>query len=63
LLELSNYNVEDGTRMVERSIANGWHGLHPEKQKAKSESKSKMQEQHEDLVSYVMQKRNLLNNG
>jgi hypothetical protein len=61
LLELSDYNVEAGTRLVERSIANGWQGLHPEKQKAKSESKSKMQEQHEDLVSYVMQKRNLLN--
>jgi hypothetical protein len=63
LLELSNYNIEAGTRLVERSIANGWQGLHPEKQKAKSEGKSKMQEQHEDLVSYVMQKRNLLNNG
>jgi hypothetical protein len=61
LLELSNYNVEAGTRLVERSIANGWQGLHPEKQKAKSEGKSKMQEQHEDLVNYVMQKRNLLN--
>jgi DNA-binding transcriptional ArsR family regulator len=63
LLELSDYNVEAGTRLVERSIANGWQGLHPEKQKAKSEGKSKMQEQHEDLVSFVMQKRNLLNNG
>jgi hypothetical protein len=61
LLELSNYNVEAGTRLVERSIANGWQGLHPEKQKAKSEGKSKIQEQHEDLVSYVMNKRNLLN--
>jgi len=61
LLELSNYNVEAGTRLVERSIANGWQGLHQEKQKAKSEGKSKMQEQHEDLVSYVINKRNLLN--
>jgi hypothetical protein len=61
LLELSNYNVEAGIRLVERSIANGWQGLHPEKQKAKSEGKSKMQEQHEDLVTYVMNKRNLLN--
>jgi hypothetical protein len=61
LLELSNYNVEAGIRLVERSIANGWQGLHPEKQKAKSEGKSKVQEQHEDLVTYVMNKRNLLN--
>ena len=61
LLELSNYNVEAGTRLVERSIANGWQGLHLENQKAKSEGKSKMQEQHEDLVSYVINKRNLLN--
>jgi hypothetical protein len=61
LLELSNYNVEAGTRLVDRSIANGWQGLHPDRQKAKSEGKSKIQEQHEDLVSYVMNKRNLLN--
>jgi len=61
LLEKSDYKLDAATRLVERTIAYGWQGLHPEKQKAKSEGKSKMQEQHEDLVSYVINKRNLLN--
>lgn len=61
LLELSNYNLDAATRLVERSIANGWQGLHKEKQQANNTGKNKIEQHHEDLVTYVMNKRNLLN--
>ena len=60
LLEKSDYKLDAATRLVERTIAYGYQGLHPEKEQ-KQTIKNKVQEQHEDLVSYVMQKRTLLN--
>jgi hypothetical protein len=60
LLEKSDYKLDAATRLVERTIAYGYQGLHPEKEQ-KQTIKNKVQEQHEDLVSFVMQKRTLLN--
>jgi ABC-type transporter MlaC component len=61
MLEKSKYNPETALRIVETAVANCWKGLQEERQQFKPSGKSKVQEQHEDLVSYVMQKRNLLN--
>lgn len=60
LLEKSDYKLDAATRLVERTIAYGYQGLHPEKEQRQT-IKNKVQEQHEDLVSFVMQKRTLLN--
>jgi len=61
MLEKSKYNPETALRIVETAVANCWKGLQEERHQFKPSGKSKMQEQHEDLVNYVMQKRNLLN--
>jgi hypothetical protein len=61
MLEKSKYNPETALRIVETAVANCWKGLQEERRQFNPSGKSKVQEQHEDLVSYVMQKRNLLN--
>ena len=61
MLEKSKYNPETALRIVETAVANCWKGIQEERQQFKPSGKSKVQEQHEDLVSYVMNKRNLLN--
>lgn len=61
MLEKSKYNPETALRIVETAVANCWKGLQEERHQFKPSGKSKVQEQHEDLVSYVINKRNLLN--
>ncbi|MFN7300515.1 MAG: hypothetical protein ACK5U7_03470, partial [Bacteroidota bacterium] len=61
MLEKSKYNPETALRIVETAVANCWKGIQEERQQFKPSGKSKVQEQHEDLVSYVINKRNLLN--